>query len=110
MVVLLFLTSAMLLMSGAVKIRSTARAGLGQAPLSLLELLAALGMAIAALPGVGEALAAPWAVLGSFALLLVSSTSHAFRIRAHHERRSETEAGRLANYVKYTSKPEEDPQ
>ena len=110
MSVLLFLTSAILLMSGALKVRSTARAGLGQTPLAPLEIVASLGLAISALPGGGSAPTAPWAVLGAFLLLFVSSTAHAFRIKAHHERRSETEAGRLANYVKYMSSAEEDPQ
>jgi hypothetical protein len=110
MAVLLFLTSAMLFMSGALKVRSAAKAGMGQTPFPLLELLVALGLAIVALPGGGAVPAAPWAVFGAFALLLVSSTNHAFRIKAHHERRSATEAGRLANYVKYMSTTEEDPQ
>ena len=98
----------MLLLSGGLKVRSTARAGLAQTPLAPLEVVAAIAIAIAALPGGGSAFTAPWVVLGSFGLLLVSSTVHALRIKAHHERRSATEDGRLANYVKYLSRTEDE--
>lgn len=105
MTVLLFLTAAMLAVSGAVKLKATARAGLGLAPLALLEMAAAVGLAILALPGMPAETLSRWSVPAAVLLLLGSSVSHAIRQRTHRRRRAETEGGRLANYLKHISGP-----
>ena len=104
MTFLLFVTAALIAVSGGLKLRSTARVGLGYSPLALLEMAVALGLALLVLPGplTGTALER-WAVPVGIVVLIVSSVEHAFRLRAYRRSRAETEGGRLATYVKYLS-------
>jgi hypothetical protein len=102
MTVLLILTSAMLAVSGAVKLRTTSRVGLGLAPLALLEIAVAVLLTISAVPGAPGARQVRWLVPTAVALLLTSSVQHGLRLGAYRSRRSETEGGRLASYVRYS--------
>lgn len=104
MTFLLFVTAALVAVSGGLKLRSTSRVGLGVRPLALLELLSALILAGLILPSPlsGSALVR-WSVPVAILLLVVSSVDHALRLRAYHRSRAESEGGRLATYVKYLS-------
>ncbi|MDA0329906.1 MAG: hypothetical protein O2958_12975 [Gemmatimonadetes bacterium] len=102
---LLFLTGAMLAVSGGVKLKAMSKAGLGLAPLALLEMIAAVALAGSS---VSDTFAVPgmrWAVPLGVLLLLVSSVSHALRLKQHRQRRAETEGGRLQNFLKYSGGP-----
>lgn len=110
MSLLLFLTSAMLGVSGAVKLRSTARAGLTPSPLSVGEMIVAAGVALLALPGMSDGALTRWAVPGAVVLLLVSTVRHGLRLSDYRRRRTESEGGRLANYLKYASGASEGPR
>jgi drug/metabolite transporter superfamily protein YnfA len=103
MSLLLLLTSAMLAVSGAVKLRSAARRGSGLSLLALGEMLVAVALAWLALPGVSGAPFTRWAVPGAVLLLLGSSAHHGLRLGAYRRRRAESEGGRLVNYVRYIS-------
>lgn len=103
MALLLFLTSAMLAVSGAVKLRSTARRGSGPSLLALGEIIVAAALAWLALPGVSGAALPRWVVPAAVLLLLGSSVHHGLRLGAYRRRRAESEGGRLVNYVRYIS-------
>ena len=105
MTALLLMTSVLLLLSGAIKIRSGARAGPRIPILALLELLSGAAGGVVAVAGFGASGAAPWLVPWGVFLVVVSSTIFAVRLSAHGRHRAETEGGRLATYVKYLSKP-----
>ena len=104
MTFLLFVTAAFIAVSGGLKLRSTARAGLGYSPLAVLEMATALGLALLVLPGpLTGTEVERWAVPVGVVILVVSSVEHALRLRAYRRSRAETEGGRLATYVKYLS-------
>lgn len=104
MIFLLFVTAALVAVSGGLKLRSTSRVGLGLAPLAILEMVAALCLALLVLPSPLSGTAVErWSVPAAISILIVSSIDHAVRLRAHRRARSETEGGRLATYVKYLS-------
>jgi len=102
MPILLFTAAALLAVSGALKLRSTARIGLGPAPLALAEMAAALGLAFLALPNpfFGTAFAR-WSVPAAILLLVGSSIDHAVRLRELRRRRAESEERRLATFIEY---------
>lgn len=104
MTFLLFVTAALVAVSGGLKLRSTSRVGLGFSPLALLEMVIALGLALLVVPSplTGTAVER-WAVPVAILVLVVSSVEHAFRLRDYRRARAETEGGRLATYVKYLS-------
>lgn len=110
MSILLFITAAMLAVSGAVKLRATSRIGMGLAPLALLEMAMAVALGFLALPGplTGSALLR-WSVPVALLLLVGSSVDHAMRLRAQRRRRAESEERRLASFVKYLSRSEDAP-
>ncbi|MDH3270194.1 MAG: hypothetical protein OEN56_02605 [Gemmatimonadota bacterium] len=110
MTFLLFVTAAIVALSGGLKLRSTGRVGLGYAPLALLEMVAAVALALMILPGPfsGTPLER-WAVPMAFLLLVTSSIDHALRLRTYRRARADTEGGRLATYVKFLSEMETPP-
>lgn len=103
-------TSALLVLSGALKLRATGRAGLQPSVLAVGELLAAPLIMFLALPGplAGSGVARA-AIPLAFLLVVGSSVRHAMRLRAYRRYRSETEGGRLVSYVKYMSGSDETP-
>jgi hypothetical protein len=109
LLLLLFLTSAMLGVSGAVKLRATGRAGLSPSPLAIGEMLLALGIGLVALPGMADGSWTRWVVPAAVVLLLTSTVRHGMRLGEYRRRRADTEGGRLANYVKYVSQADGGP-
>ncbi|NNF13661.1 MAG: hypothetical protein HKN72_10570 [Gemmatimonadetes bacterium] len=104
MTFLLFVTAALVAVSGGLKLRSTSRVGLGVRPLAFLELVSALGLAALILPNpLSGTAVVRWAVPAAILLLVVSSVDHALRLRAYRKARADSEGGRLATYVKYLS-------
>lgn len=104
MTFLLFITAALVAISGGLKLRSTSRVGLGLAPLAVLEMVAALGLAALVLPSRWSGTTVErWSVPVAIVILIASSIDHAIRLRSHRRARAETEAGRLVNYVRYLS-------
>lgn len=104
MTFLLFVSAALVAVSGGLKLRSTSRVGLGMRPLALVELVSALVLAALILPShfSGTAMVR-WAVPAAILLLVVSSVDHALQLREYRHARAESEGGRLATYVKYLS-------
>jgi len=104
---LLVLTGLLLLVSGAVKLRSGHRAGLGLQPLTLLELLSAGVLCLGAAAGLAAApIAAVLVPMGT--VLVVASSVHFWtRLSAHRRQREITEARRLETYVKYLSRADD---
>lgn len=100
----------MLGVSGAVKLRSMARAGLTLSPLAAGEMVGAVGLALLAVPGMADGALTRWVVPGAVVLLLVSSVRHGVRLSDYRRRRTESEGGRLANYLKYASAAAEEPR
>ena len=93
----------MLGVSGAVKLKSTSRAGLSLSPLAIAEMVVAVGIAVVAFPGVADGSTTRWAVPGAVLLLLGSTMRHGLRLAEYRRLRADSEGGRLANYVKYMS-------
>lgn len=110
MTVLLVLTGAMLLVSGAVKVRSGARGRIGIQPLSLLELLCGFLWCGAAALGLGGTPTALWLVPAGIFLVIASSVLFSTRMNAYLRRRAESEARRLEAYVKYLHAAQEPPE
>lgn len=109
MTFLLFVTAAFVAVSAGLKLRSTARVGLGLAPLAIVEMVSAIGLVLLVLPGPLSGTAVErWAVPVAIAILIVSSIDHAVRLRDYSKVRAESEGGRLATYVKYLSEMKED--
>jgi hypothetical protein len=104
---LLFLTSALLAVSGATKLRSASRAGLGVPVLALAEMVWALALALAALPGASTPATSRWGIPIGVTLVLVSSARYTLRLRAERRRRADSEGGRLATYVKFLSRSDD---
>lgn len=104
MTFLLFVTAALVAVSGGLKLRSTSRVGLGVRPLALLEMVAAVVLATLILPSpLSGTVVVRWAVPAAILLLVLSSVDHAARLRAYRKARADSEGGRLATYVKYLS-------
>ena len=104
MTVLLLITSALLLVSGAVKVRAALRAGLGVQILSLLELFVAVVLTALAVAGLGGASGGSRLVPLGVALMLMSSANFAMRVRGVRRGRAELEGARLVTYVKFLSR------
>jgi hypothetical protein len=104
MSLLSFLAALLLMTSGALKIRSGRRLGVGVSPLAALEVVA--GVVLAAL-SVRNALGIDgpprWAVPAGVLLVLISTAVHGQKLRAERLQRAESEGGRLVAYVKYLS-------
>ncbi len=104
MTFLLFVTAALVAVSAGLKLRSTARVGLGLAPLALLEMAMAVALGVLVLPSPLSGTAVErWSVPVAIVVLVVSSVDHAFRLRRYRRARAESEGGRLATYVRYLS-------
>lgn len=107
----LLIVAGMLAISAGLKVRTCVKAGLGVTIWTLLEGATVLGMVAAASPG-------PWsgspllrsAVPVAFLVMLVSSVQHGLRLRDFRRRRAESEAERLANYVRYLADAPETPE
>lgn len=103
MTVLLVLMSLLLLVSGMVKVKAAERVALGLPILAALELLVGVGLFAAVFFGTftrGRGLAV---LLGSLALVLVSSVQVGMAVRRRQRLRTASEGARLANYLKYLS-------
>ena len=104
MTVLLLITSALLLVSGAVKVRSALRAGLGVPILSMLELFVAVVLTALAVAGLGGASGGSRLVPLGVALMLLSSAHFAMRASGLRRGRAESEGARLVTYVRFLSR------
>ncbi len=106
MVPLLLITALLLLASGLVKVRAAARVEMGLPILALAELLAGVGILgvafVVDLTGVQGMLV----LVGSVLLVLVSSLQVGLEVRRRQRLRAASEGARLANYVKYLSRPD----
>jgi len=103
MILLLVLTSLLLLTSGLVKVRAAARVEMGLPVLALLELLAGVGIFSVAFVQNFTAGQGLVVLVGSVALVLISSLHVGMAIRSRQRRRDLSEGVRLANYVQYLS-------
>jgi len=103
MTALLSLTGVLLLVSGGFKLWSAARGKIGVPLLALVESAAGVLIPILALVSPISADGGFRLVLGSLALMLVSSVAQAVRVRARSLELQESEGGRLVAYVKYLS-------
>lgn len=109
MTFLLFVTAALVAVSGGLKLRSTNRVGLGFAPLALLEMAVAMGLALTILPSpLTGTTVERWSVPVAILIVIVSSIDHFVRLRRYRKARAESEGGRLATYVKYLSEMDDD--
>jgi hypothetical protein len=104
MTALIVITGVLLLASGAIKLRAGERVGMGLQPLPLAELV----FALIVFASVRTERAGLWLVPGGILLVLASSALFLSRMRAFQRRRAETEAGRLATYLKYFALGDED--
>jgi hypothetical protein len=101
---LLVITAVLLLGSGLLKLRAAERSKLGIHLLSILELMAGLGIG-ASLMGGGLSVEVGFRVLlGAVALVLVSSVSLGMTLKAVRRTRDLSEGARLFNYVDYLSR------
>ena len=100
---LLFLASVLLAASGALKARSAARSGIGVTLLPLVELLFAVVVAALAMAGLASGGLGLGVLVTSVVLVIGSSIDHAGKLRARRRQRQETEASRLAQYVRYSA-------
>jgi hypothetical protein len=104
MSLLSFLAAVLLVMSGALKIRSGRRFGVGFSPLAVVEIIAGVALAVLSARGALGAEGLPrWSVPAGVVLVLVSTTVHALKLRAERLQLAESEGGRLVAYVKYLS-------
>ncbi len=104
MTALLLVTSVLLLASGAVKVRSALRAGLGVPILSMLELFVAVVLTALAVTGFGDASPGTRLVPLGVALMLVSSATFARGASGLRRGRAESEGARLVTHVKFLSR------
>ncbi|MEM7414719.1 MAG: hypothetical protein AAF389_04420 [Gemmatimonadota bacterium] len=103
-----FATALLLLVSGALKVRSGRRVGTGFSPLVLGELLlGALILVVAATSALSVELIPRWLLPVGVGLVFVSTAEHASRLKKRRLAREESEAGRLHAYVKYLSQASE---
>ena len=107
MIPLLVLTGLLLVASGGLKLVRAVGAGLqGLALLCVLELIGGVGLTFLTLASPPSAEGGFRLIAGAFGLLLVSSLSYGFRLRAMRRRREASEGARLVTYVKYLSAQE----
>lgn len=106
MIPLVAVSSLLLLASGLVKVKAAARVGMRLPVLAAAELV--LGVGICGLLVAARLTAAQGllAVVGSVALILVSSLRMGAAVRRRQRLRSASEGTRLANYLKHVSRPE----
>ena len=104
---LLFLTAALLVISGAVETRAAVRSGLGAALLPAVELAAGLGLAAVAAGG-GSSGLARWLIPGGVLLVLVSSVRTSVLLKERRRIRELSAAARLETYVRYLAGPPRD--
>lgn len=93
----------LLLVSGMVKLKAAERVALGLPALALLELVAGLGLMVAVFVRTftaGQGLAV---LVGSVALVVVSSVQVGMAVRRRQRLRTASEGARLTNYLKYLS-------
>jgi hypothetical protein len=95
---LAYLMAMVLAISGALKLRSATRLGIGILPGPVLELFAALLLAAAPLMAWGLP---AWLLVGGIVLLVASSTHHGLLLRAARRGREASEARRLEAHLKY---------
>jgi hypothetical protein len=108
MIPLLVITSCLLLASGLLKVRAAARVEMGVPILALAELLAAVGIFGVAFVVKLTAGQGMFILVGSVALIVVSSVQVGMEVRRRQRIRSASEGARLASYVKHTpAKPPE---
>jgi hypothetical protein len=100
---LLYLTTALVLMSGLVKLKAWSRVGEGLHVLPLLETLLGVGLFGVVLVGPVGAGLGLWLVVGAVLLVVVSSVLMGLDIKRHRRRRELSEGARLATYVEYLS-------
>lgn len=97
-------TALLLLVSGALKIRSGRRVGTGFSPLVLAELLlGVVVLGIAATGALASGVVPRWLLPVAVGLVFVSTAEHASRLKKRRLAREESEAGRLQAYVNYLS-------
>ena len=91
----------LLLTSGVVKLRAGERAGLKLPLLAILEVLAGFGLAGASFTSLITPAVGLGVVLGSVALVLVSSLHMGMQLKGAVRRRELSEGARLRTYVEY---------
>jgi O-antigen/teichoic acid export membrane protein len=105
MTLLVFLTCALLAVSGAVKLRATSRIGMRTSLLSVSEMAVALAFAGLAFVSGAEAPYLAWSVPVGLLLFIVSSWRYALRFRDHGRRRVASEGARLEQHVRQSTPP-----
>lgn len=104
----LFVVMSMLLVaSGLVKVKAAARVEMGVPIPALLELLVGVGIFSVAFIKEFTAVQGLLILVGSVALIVVSSVLVGAEVRRRHRIRTASEGARLASYVKYLAKPPE---
>jgi len=110
MIPLLVLTAILLVLSGAFKLRAAARGGIGLHLLSVLELLAGVGLVVRMTAPPVPVEQGMGAAVGAVVLIVASSVHLARRLAGKRRLRGLTEARRLESYVKLqaalTDRPE----
>ncbi len=104
MVPLLLITALLLLASGLVKVRAAARVEMGLPILALAELLACAGIVAVAFAVELTGVQGMLVLVGSVALVVVSSLQVGMEVRRRQRLRTASEGARLANYVKYPTR------
>jgi len=110
MTALLVLTALLLVVSGVIKLRAGGRAEIGLHPLSLIELVAGVGLMVRVIAGSVTAGQGMGAAVGAVVLIVVSSL-HLGRRLAHKRRlRDLTEGRRLESFVKLQAGIQDEPE
>ena len=104
MVPLLVITALLLLSSGLVKVRAASRVEMGLPILALAELLAGLGIFGVAFFVDLTGLQGMLVLVGSVALVVVSSLQVGLEVRRRQRLRAASEGARLANFLKHRSR------
>ncbi|HSW30333.1 MAG TPA: hypothetical protein VLH75_12690 [Longimicrobiales bacterium] len=104
MVPLLVITALLLLASGLVKVRAAGRVEMGVPILALAELLAGLGILGVAFVMDLTGLQGMLVLVGSVALVIVSSLQVGMEVRRRQRLRAASEGARLASYMKHLSR------
>ena len=107
MTLLVFLTCALLAVSGAVKLRATSRIGMRASLWSVSEMGVALACAGLAFASGADAPYLVWAVPAGLLLFVVSSWRYALRFRDHGRRRAASEGARLEQHLRQSTSPED---
>jgi len=106
MVPLLVITACLLLASGLLKVRAAARVEMGLPVLALAELLAGVGIFSVAFVVEFTGGQGMLILVGSVALVLVSSVQVGMEVKRRQRIRTASEGARLATYVKHLSRPD----